>query len=222
MGLITDVRRELGESSAVFWSDQQIVDALNEAQVCLFAEYPHVMTTSTTLLIPSNVDFVTIPTSIMVPQYVLGTDGKQVNFSTKNDLENVSKSWWNVTTGKPKAFVIVQYNIIRVWPRADQAYSYTMVGIPWPTELTTSADTTTYPHFIELALTMYAASVLFTPTRPELGQVYYSFYADAINKQLVQMRRTFGVNTRRIRPAGRLGASQRGSQRQNPCGWRIL
>jgi hypothetical protein len=210
MGLIGQVRVELDEPSAVFWTDQQIVDALNEAQVCLAADCPKAYTTSQTISLGTSTNVVAFPSNIMIPLYITNAEGNQIFFSNRIDLENSSKSWKAISTGTPSNFVILDANSFLFYPRASTSYIYTIYGIGWPTEFTTSTDTTALPTDLSDALVFYACSVLFLPTRPDVAISYYKAYTDTIASYLIKYRKTFSVNTRRIRPASSLTPRQIG------------
>lgn len=211
MGLIATVRRELGETSAVFWSDQQIIDALNEAQVCVLADYPRVLETSTTLVLTTASATMAVPAGIFIPKMILDDAGQQVPFSSQVDLENFSSTWKATSPGKPERFVLWQWDKLIPWPTPDANYTYSIFGNAYPVELTTATDTSALNDDLQRAIAFYAAAILFLPTRVDLTQLYYKEYTETMEAFTVKMRRTLAHNTRRLRPGGALTNKQRGS-----------
>lgn len=211
MGLIAECRTELGEASAVFWTDQQIVDSLNEAQVCLVADHPRILETSVNLSIGTNTHFVDVPSSIMIPKSIQNDDAELVPFCSYVDLENYSPDWSTVATGKPERFVLVSHNRMRVFPRADVAYTFTMTGIPWLTELTTVADTLTFHKDLQDAIVYYAVANLFVATRPDMAAAYFEQYAASVMRYMISYRARMSHNTIRLRPGTTRTRTQRGA-----------
>lgn len=214
MSLVQEVRKLLGETSAVFWADSQIRDAINEAQVCVYAEYPHVFETSTTLEVPTETDFVAIPAAIMIPRYIMSTSGdKYYTFSNAVDLEEYGKGWLDVTPGTPDTFVLWSAEFLRVWPQPEAATDFTLVGTPWPTACEITVDPR-LPWLVEDAVVSYATSVLFAPTRPDLAEMHMQEYGEAIRDHLVEWRRAHPHAITRIAPGvSHLDARRRGNLR---------
>lgn len=218
MALVDEVRRLLGESSAVFWTDPQIRDAINEAQVCVYSEHPRVFETNTTLTVPPEYDFVQIPAGVMLPRYITSTSGDTYyNFVTHADLEEYAKGWMDTSTGDPKAFVVWSSEWFRIWPRPDEQKTYTLFGTPWPVECTTATDPT-FPWLVEDAVVSYATAMLFLPTRLDLAELHMQEYSDAMRDYMVQWRRAHPHNTARLSPGqgpigGLFSAKQRGDIR---------
>lgn len=218
MALVDEVRKLLGEASAVFWADAQIRDAINEAQVCVYADHPRIFEASTSLNVDGDYDFVSIPSSIMIPRYITSSDNEQYfNFISHADLEEHSGSWMDTSTGTPEAFVVWSAEYLRIWPRPDASYSYTLVGTPWPTECTALVDPS-LPWLLEDAVVSYATAMLFAQTRPDLTELHMQEYMDAMRDYMVQWRRSHPHAVTRLHPVGRPGspaaifaARQRGS-----------
>ena len=206
MALVDEVRKLLGEASAAFWVDAQIRDAINEAQVCVYADHPRIFETSTTLTIHGDYDFVSIPSGIMIPRYITSSDGKEYfNFISHADLEEYSGNWMDTSTGVPVAFVVWSSEYLRVWPRPSTTRNYTLVGTPWPTECTALADPN-LPWLVEDAVVSYATAMLFAQTRPDLTELHMQEYMDAMRDYLVQWRRAHPNTVTRLHPAARSGS----------------
>lgn len=213
MALVDEVRRLLGETSAVFWSDAQIRNAINEAQAYVYSEHPHVFETSTTLAVPTSSDFVQIPSSVMIPRYITSTSGDvYYPFVTHADLEEWGKGWMNVDEGEPSAFVVWSSEWFRVWPRPSTSKAYRLVGTPWPVECTSLTDPS-LPWLVEDAVVYYATSVLFTPTRVDLAQIHMQDYHEAMRDYMVQWRRAHPHNIMRVAPGSQSGGKHRGDLR---------
>lgn len=214
MGLVAEVRKLLGETSGVFWTDPQIRDAINEAQVCVYAEHPRVFETSTTLGVPADSDFVSLPSGIMLPRYITSTSGDAYyTFASAADLEEYGKGWMDVSTGDPKVFVMWSTELLRIWPRPSTHKNFTLVGTPWPTACTGTVDPS-LPWLVEDAVVSYATSVLFAPTRIDLAQIHMQEYSESMRDYMVQWRRAHPHAITRLAPGvSSLDARRRGDLR---------
>lgn len=209
MSLVSEVRDLLGEASAVFWPDQQVYDAINQAQINAFANYP-ILSTSTSLVVPQDADFITIPPSIMIPSYIATSTGNKF-ITTEPELEEYAIRWMETTPGEPKHFILWDTMYLRVFPRASAWYTYTIYGVPWPTEIDGSTQDVTNIHKqYRLAIIYDAVSVLFEASRPDLAQAYRELADQYLSDSRSSLRTAHPHNTLRLRPGNKTSTRHRG------------
>jgi len=100
----------------------------------------------------------------------------------------------------PSFFSIWDSYNLRIYPRPDKAYAYTLWGIGLPTEITnTTADVVGPPNYVQ-AVQNYAIALLFEYTRPELADTYIQMAEEQIVKFKKHLRNFQSHNIRRLRP----------------------
>ncbi len=208
MSLVSDTRLLLSESSAVFWPDQQIYDALNKAQL-------EVYRTTKPLGIQAQMPTMTgqalikLPPSIMIPKYLM-IGGKIYFFTTHTQLEQHNPKWLETSTGFPKHWVIVDAFYVRPYPRPDDDYNVIVWGAPWPTEITASVQDISAHRELKNAIIFRAASSLFEYTRPDLAEAYTLTSEEHLDRYKTQLRNNHPHNIQRLAPGSRLAMAQRG------------
>ncbi len=141
MSLYSDLAIQLDESGGpVFWVQQQCFDALNEAVLEVSQRLRYALATAS-LVLTTNDDIVALPTtSIMTPQYILDSQSRKCFATRHARLEEWDQAWQNTQLGPPELIVLWDESHVRVWPRPDTDYTYSVVGVAWPSEITTTSD----------------------------------------------------------------------------------
>lgn len=209
MSLVSDVRLLLNESSAAFWPDQQIYDSINQAQLSLYTSAQPLLT-SATFATGTGQALVAIPSTIMIPKYLLYNNRKYF-ITSQVKLEQHSHKWLETGTGFPRHWVLLDAFYLRPYPRTDADYIFTMWGTPWPTEITASVLDITAPRNIKQAITHKAASLIFEHTRPDLADAMNRETEEFLMRYRTQQRNQHSHNISRIRPGNRLSTAQRGT-----------
>lgn len=204
MSLVSEVQVLIDEASGpVFWDIQQVYDACNIALEDTWATQRLWNYTSTPFTISSGADIIAFSTAtIMVPLYILDTTTNKIFITEHAQLQDWSTNWRNTTPARPCWVVKWDSDHLRVFPKADAAYTYTLVGIPWPPEISAgTTELTGVDPIIRSAVIQRAVSRLLEFTQPELS-ISYELQAVENQKQFErQQRRQQGSNVLRLRPA---------------------
>lgn len=204
MSLVSEVQTLVDEASGpVFWVIQQVYDACNVALEETWATQRLWNYTSVPFTLTSGADIVAINTAtIMVPLYILDTAQNKIFVTEHAQLQDWSTNWRNTTPARPCWVVKWDSDHLRIYPRSNATYTYTMVGIPWPPEISASQlDITGIDPIIRSAVVQRAVSRLLEFTQPELSDKY-ELQAQENQKQFErQQRRQQGSNVLRLRPS---------------------
>jgi len=211
MSIFTDTRLILNESSTVFWSDDQVYDAINQAQIDLYTDSEVKLSTST-MTAGAGVSLVAIPSGIMIPKYITGL-GRDFFITTQTKLEQHNKDWFATPPGYPKHWIQMGATILRPYPRPDITYEFDIIGAPWPTEVTASQQDITAPEEFKLAVAYRAAAELFEYTRPDMADGLLAQSDEHLMEYKQRYRNHNPHNIRRIRPGNRLSTTYRGTIR---------
>ena len=212
MSATTDLQTIINDQGT-FWPQQQLLDAINEAQFAIYAETKWAITTAS-LVLSSNADIITIPSSILIPRWIEGTNCnfqppviKRFFPTTMRNLEHFLRTWRGDNLGQPTYFVQWDATHWRVFPRPDAlgsgpggTYLFTVFGVGFPREITDSSTSLLGPRNYILATENYAASLLLEATRPDLAD---SYMADAMDQLLMfkkMLRNQQSHNIRTLRP----------------------
>lgn len=209
--LLEDIREILDESvnGSTFWTNYHVYDAANEAQVEAFSSSRGKFI-STSLVISSNTDFVAIPSTIMIPQVIYGSNGKYFP-TTQAKLEQYSKDWRSEPAGTPKFFVVFDAATLRVWPQANVDSTYTITGVPWPSEeLAVGNEDISEVKLLKQAIAHRAAAGLLEFTQPQLADLTLNRAMELEYKYRKQLRNRGGHNIRTLRPGGILSSAYTG------------
>jgi hypothetical protein len=213
MTVFEQVRILLDEANGpVFWTDSHICDALNCAQLYALPTLPREALTRTEWIVLAGQELITIPSTIMIPKFVEDSS-QQYLVSSYTDLERYAKDWRGTSAGVPRYFVLHDHSRIRPYPIADENYQFTLAGVPWPTEYTTSAVDPTSDPTLKSAIAHLAASDLLELTLPQLSDAYYSEGERLLNQFRKRSRNTHSHNIKRISPAIYFGNRQQGGIR---------
>lgn len=198
----------------VFWPTQTVLDAINEAQLLA-----HAKTKWKKIGVPLQLnqydDLVTIPSTIMIPQWVEDTK-KRYFPSTQRELEHWLRTWRYADLATPTNFILWDASHLRVVPRPDQPYDYTLWGVGYPTEITVANPTVEGHDIYVMAVTYWALALLLEFTRPDLADYQFAYAQELIVKYQRELRNQQGHNIRRLRPGQRFDLQQSGDIRELP------
>lgn len=207
MSLVTDVQEILDESAgAVFWTTPHIYDALNRTLLEIAPEINYQFI-SANLDIATNNEFVRIPYNIYIPKTIL-FENKKYFITAHADLERYNREWKKVSTGQPKSFILWDAFHLRMFPKADQDYTYLIQGIPYPTEVGATQQeliigTNTYvPKLLKRAVAMLSAGRLMWSTIPDQAAEVIEEGLRTLRRFKIQNRNQQGHNIRRFHPGG--------------------
>jgi len=213
MGVVGDIQTILNDQG-VFWPTQQIYDALNEAQLAVYVETKWAITTAT-MNLGSGVDIVAIPSGILIPRWIEGTNNnfqpaviKRFFPTTQRNLETHLRTWRGANLGQPVFFCLWDATHWRVFPRPDGkgtgtagTYPFTVFGIGFPAEIASTGAVLTGPSNYQLAVQNYTVSLLLESTRPDLADFYMAQSQEQILLFKKRLRNQQSHNIRTLRPA---------------------
>lgn len=213
MSATTDLQLILNDSG-VFWPTQQLYDALNEAQFHIYAETKWGIGTASMTLSP-NVDIVSIPSGILIPKWIEGTNSnfqppvvKRFFPTTQRNLEHYLRTWRGQNLGQPVYFSLWDATHWRVFPRPDNlgpgpggSYPFTVFGIAFPVEIATTTQAILGPPNYIQSVTNYAASLLLEATRPDLADLYMAQAMEQVLAFKKRLRNQQSHNIRTLKPA---------------------
>ena len=211
MSLVSDIRELLDESGgAVFWVEEQLYDAANEAVLDVFASLRQEYGTATITTTASVADY-NIPATIMLPQYITGT-GRKYFPTTLAKLEQYNRQWKETTVGYPKHWVLNDVNSVMAYPTPDAAYLFVVHGVPWPSvgEIADGAEDITAASLLRRSITRRAVAELLEYTQPSLAEQFLREAAEAEHDYKVQLRNRQSHNIRRLKPGGIMTSAQKG------------
>lgn len=203
MSIYSEVQTLIDEASGpVFWSNHQVVDAINIAQLETFTYLKGFAQVNVNFIIQEGSDLVTFNTnSIMIPQYLLDTASNKIFVTEMARLEDYSPTWFNFPSATPKFIVKWDSQTLRVWPRSNALYTYTLFGVPWPSEAIDSSFDMSSDPMVRQAIIHRAASRLFEFTQPELSDIYEMQAQEHEKRYFRQLRNAGGANIWRLAPA---------------------
>lgn len=148
--------------------------------------------------------FVTLDTSYM-SGYQPITINQRYFISDRTKLEQYARDWRDNTQSQPKWFILWDAWNIRVFPKPDKTYTFTLWGVPWGTEIGTGTEDINVDQILRLALAYKAASTLLEATRPDVADLYIRNSEELLNRYRLRLRNQQGNNIRRMKP----GTNQR-------------
>lgn len=213
MSIVSNIQMLINDQG-VFWSNDQLYDAINESQLDVWGDTKWSLSNAT-LNLNTGDDIVAIPPTLMIPQYVVGTNtsGDEVRIfpSTQRELETYNRLWRGEGVGLPQVFVLWDYNHFRVFPRPDQAYIYTVFGVGYPTEISDITSDIVGPRNYVDTIENYSVANLLEATRPDLSK-YYNAQGDLqLDRFNIHLRNFQSHNLRRFRPASKFDLKQSGN-----------
>lgn len=213
MSIVTQVQNILNDTN-VFWPNQTLFDAINEAQLNVYMETKWAIS-SATFTLSSNTDVFTYPSSILLPRWIEGTNSnfqppvvKRFFITTHRNLENFLRTWKSNNLGQPVYFVTWDATHLRCFPRPDNlgtgpggVYQFTLYGLGFPTEISDTVSNLVGPANYVQAVQNLACAILFEPTRPDLADMYRSLAEDQILAFKKRLRNNMSHNIRQLKPA---------------------
>lgn len=209
MNNIANVRQAINDPDGVFFVDNHVIDRMNEAHIDQWVAATPQLTTATWTTTASN-EMMDLPSSIMIPQYIR-YNNRQYWVATQADLEQFSSKWKSESPAQPKWFIRFSHNKIRLWPKPDTNYVMQVVGVGWPTEITTTNSAINIDRFYDKAVEHQACSNLLQYSRPDLSQIHEAEARTYGYNYRINLRNQQSHNIRRLHPATRSNMAQTGS-----------
>lgn len=174
MAIVGEIQTLL-DDTGVFWTDQHVYDAANQAQMETWAELRHDIAVAT-ITVTASQEFVSLPSSIMIPQRIVTvTTATKLEWyvTTHAKLEQDNRKWRAEGVAHPKWFVVFDYNTLQLYPKPDATYQYEIWGVRYPpTEITTGTEDITAEKTIKKAVIFRAAALVAQMTRPDLFEIW--------------------------------------------------
>jgi hypothetical protein len=219
-GLIPLVRQmidQTGPAGDVFWSAQALYDAANEVVMDFWAagnrSGEYVQIANTPFVIGSGADIVAFSTtSIMIPQFIVlntttaNSTINQVYFiSDRTKLEQWNRYWRTNQQTQPRWFILWDNFNIRCFPQADQTYTFTLWGVPWPNEISSTQEDiivngVVVDRMFKLAMAYKVASNLLLYTRPDVSQAYVKLSEEGMSWYRRRLRLQGQPKIHRLKP----------------------
>jgi hypothetical protein len=206
--VVAELKALLDESGgSVFWTSTHLLNALNQALMDIDTDLKSRIV-QTSLSLPTNADIVALPTTtILMPTRIFNEDGDI--FPVKQiDIERYSSQWKQAHHERPKWFTLWDAEHIRVFPSPDQDYTFTIVGVGWPTEITLLAPTVENEHPYIHALIFKAAATLVETTLPLAAQMYMQEYEEHMVEYRKNYRNRGDYPIYQLRPGNKLQSAQ--------------
>lgn len=229
MSAISDIQTIINDVG-VFWPEQFIWDALNEAQLAVYSETKWALTTGN-MLLGSGVDIVSIPPEILIPKWIEGTNTlfqpavvKRFFTTSQRNLETFLRTWRGDNVGQPVVFVLWDATHWRVFPRPDGSgsgpdgrYPFTVYGVGLPQEINSTNTVVLGDATYRYAVYNTTVAFLLEATRPDLADMYLAQAGENILNIKKRLRNQQSHNIRTLRPATtRLEIEQAGEISQTP------
>jgi hypothetical protein len=209
--LVSDVKVMVDDASAVFWTADHIYDTLNQVLLEVWRETEHDVTT-VALGINSNNDIISLPANIYIPLYITTDTNKQALITSHAELERYSREWRGSAVGVPKWFVKWDAEHVRIYPRAQEPYDYTVTGVAYPTEITSTTTTITgLDRRLHTAIVHLAAANLCEFTMPQWSDAMRQIGMQGVREYRSRVRKYDSHNIRRIRPGNLFNRAQGGN-----------
>lgn len=183
----------------VFWDYTQYYIALNEGQLEFAARIPGIAQVTSTLTCSAGSELANLPLDLFIPQQLVTEEGHHVWPVDLVQLENEDAGWRSIT-GRPQFVTWYDWARVRVWPIPDTTYEYTLKGVPYPDEISTSTYQCPLGLEYQEALTSIAASRLLAFTRPDLAQQERAAGEEWLERFKRTLRKRGVWDTLRLRP----------------------
>lgn len=211
MSFIAEVQ-ELIDDVGVLYIDGHVYNAINEAAMDTWAELWH-QTTTATVTVTENQEFLDIPTSIMIPRRVRSNNTEWYPVD-EHDMERYDEGWRSNSQGKPKFFIRWDTETLKLYPKSDGTYAYIIEGQGYP-NFEVSATSTDFTSIKPLRQTLKfrAGAILAENIRPDLARMWRSEGHDALLQTKKRFRNSFDYGGLKLKPGGRETLKQAGSVR---------
>ena len=210
MSLVTDIQELIEEAATgVFWVNQQVYDAANQAVIDTWLNTRHDRSTAT-MSVSVNDVFKAIPTEIMIPERII-LNNLEYFPTTFALLERENRNWRTAAAAQPKWFVMWDTRTFRLVPKADATYNFTVVGVQYPqVEISASDTDITAPALLKQAVAHRAAGIIFELTRPDLADAMRAQATEYEMEFKRQLRNRGGHRIDRLRPGTKFTIAQSG------------
>ncbi len=205
MSIVSDVQTWIADTG-VFWPADNVYDAINEAQVDLYADAKYVISTATMTLTAST-DIFSLPTAIMLPQWI-ERGGKKYFPTSQIRLEQYTQEWRKDPAATPKFFVVWDASHLRSYPKPDATYEFLLCGVPWPAEVASTNTDISGDRTYKDAVAFKAASLLMEATRPDVAEAFEKESQSALLSYRKTLRRQLPLI--RLRPGSKFTVAQSG------------
>ena len=209
MSSLNTIRTYVNDSQGVTYPDNHLFDSLNDSLLDVYVDTKPTLTTATWTL-TASADKATLPSTIMIPQVVI-YNNLPYWFSTQAELERWSSTWRSASYAQPRWFVRWSHDQVRLYPKPDQTYTMTLIGVGWPTELTPAASTVDSDSNWRQAIEHRTVAILLEMARPDLSAIHDAQYQQYRNNYMVDLRANQGHRLRQLRPGTRQNNAQSGS-----------
>ena len=165
----TDVRRRINESSTVFFTAQDIKDALNDGleEISDATEWYERQAT-----IDWTVGEIYTDLSTVLPDTILSilrcwntTTQRWLDPTDPWEMDYHSYRQWELTTGQPQKYFIRGLWHLGIWPAPDSAQKIRVVYTAIPPAMSADADDPDFPKEFHFGLIDYALSDLYSQER---------------------------------------------------------
>jgi hypothetical protein len=208
--LLNQVRLIIDEPNGPkFWPNTQLYDAINEASIEVLGSGQFDMSTAT-ITASANAVYLTLPTTIMIPKMLIGTDNVELPKTTYAALERDGIGWGTATGTSHVACVEFDCQTLQLYPIVNTPVVYRVVGIPYPTEITTGVEDIAANDIIVDAIRFYAGSVLFDATRPDISDTLRVEGLQTLQVAMRHKRNTQSHKIYHLSPAGDINARRSG------------
>ena len=192
-----------------FWTPTQIYNAVNRAQLDLYTNVKF-----TNISAPLNIltaqQLLPLPPAVMIPQYIVTDQNLKCFPTTHALLEDWSINWFNEPPAKPQWVVLWDWNTLRLFPQPDQPYTFTLYGVPYPSEVGPSNLDINIDNLARRAIISYAGAYLMELTRPDLADAFRAEGLEYEKRWGRQQRNQQGDNVLRLRPGVGWSVAQMG------------
>lgn len=210
MSLVSQVQIIIDEPSGPkFWPLAQLYDAINESSVEVLGSAQQEITTAT-VTASASATYLALPTTIMIPKFLLSTSGREIPMTNYGAMEQDSPNWGTATGTEIIAFMEFDVNNLRLYPIVTTPKVYYVVGVPYPTEVTTGVDDFTTIGSISTTVRFLAGSVLMEATRPDLADTFRVEGMGCLVDAMRLWRNQQGQRVWQLQPAGRINARRSG------------
>ena len=202
MTLLEQIQLQVDETTGpVFWTIDQLYDAANAAQLEVWMNLKDWQLTSTNIALTSGNDIITwTNTVVMIPQFIIYS-GIKIFPTTTAQLQDWANNWKNESPSRPNWFLLWDAAKIRLFPRSDGTYTFTLFGVPWPGEIQDGThDITGVDPFVKNAIVLRAAAKLLEETQPLLADAKMAEAEEFEKRYARQQRNSQGDNIARLRP----------------------
>lgn len=209
--IVVDVRDLIGEATSVFWPDQQVYNAINEALIDAEADVRTLIGTAT-ITATASAKFIDIPnTEVLIPQRVVSTNG-EVWVIRQPQLEQFYADWRaSDAVSSPLFFSLWDSSHLRVWPPAQTTTTFVLEGILWPTEIVGPTDVLLLEHELYHSIMYRAAAILLETTQPLAADECNKLADSHLSDYKILMRKRGGHVLSTLRPANIHQRAQMGS-----------